>query len=248
MILKNLCMLIYAYRIRFLAAMTAALQLFAPAAQPVQQNAARPAYRYLAIGNSITRHPVCDFWWNEIGMAASESANDYFHLVVDYLEEIHENVEATAVNFVEWEQAKGDRASTFSLIAPALTEDLDLITVQLSENAALTRSFAKDVAELLRYIKTQCPKAHIILVDDFWDRAKSNGKRKAAQALDIPFASLRAIRNNPAFMCKVGDTVYDAAGEAHIIDRADVARHPNDAGMLYISQVIIQQISMLPSL
>lgn len=32
-------------------------------------------YDYLAIGNSITVHSECNFWWNECGMAATTSVN-----------------------------------------------------------------------------------------------------------------------------------------------------------------------------
>lgn len=28
-------------------------------------------FNYLAIGNSITKHPINDYWWSECGMAAS---------------------------------------------------------------------------------------------------------------------------------------------------------------------------------
>ena len=47
---------------------------------PVQTPSEAP-YRYLAIGNSITRHPECVYWWSEAGMAASTPEQDYFHLV-----------------------------------------------------------------------------------------------------------------------------------------------------------------------
>ncbi len=40
---------------------------------------------YLAIGNSITLHPINSFWWNEIGMAASDAQYDYFHIVLSHL-------------------------------------------------------------------------------------------------------------------------------------------------------------------
>lgn len=29
-------------------------------------------FNYLAIGNSITKHKKCDYWWNEIGMAVKK--------------------------------------------------------------------------------------------------------------------------------------------------------------------------------
>ena len=46
------------------------------------------AYNYLALGNSITKHAVCDYWWSEMGMAASSESNDYFHLVSSQIKDI----------------------------------------------------------------------------------------------------------------------------------------------------------------
>ena len=231
---------------RMIAFSAAALQLLVPSLRPAVTSEAPRVFRYLAIGNSITRHPVCDIWWNEIGMAASAAGSDYFHIVTQYLNEKYGGVEAKAVNFVEWETAKTDRASTYGVIEPELSEDLDLITVQLSENASTHKGLGKDVSALLKYLKTKCPRARIILVDDFWDKDKSKEKRKAARAENVAFANLKAIRGNPAFMANVGDIVFGSDGMPHVIDREDVARHPNDAGMLFIAQVIIRQIERFP--
>lgn len=195
-------------------------------------------YRYLAIGNSITRHPVCDFWWDEIGMAASRPENDYYHQVTAWLAEEHPLLEAQAVNYVEWENAS-DRDVTYPVIDPYLTGNLDLITLQLSENATHLKGFEKSCAALIRHIREKCPNAKIVLVDDFWSDQKSDMKRRAAQKTGVPFADLSAIRGDAAYQCSVGDPVYGADGQAHLIDREMVAKHPNDAGMAYIAQAII---------
>ena len=202
-------------------------------------------FRYLAIGNSITRHPECAYWWSEAGMAASQPERDYFHIVTDYLAEEHESVSASAVNFVEWEIAAADKSSTYSVIDPLLSEDLDLITLQLSENAVQSRSLGKNLADLVRYIQKKCPKAQLIIVDDFWSNAKSSAKKKTARSLNIPFADLSAIRGKEEYMQSLGSVVYGSDGGAHIIDREDVAKHPNDKGMAAIAQAIIKQIKKL---
>ena len=243
---RHLFSSLHAYLLRMIAISAAALQLLVPSLRSGATAEAPRVFRYLAIGNSITRHPVCDIWWNEIGMAASTADYDYFHIVTRYLNEAYGDVEAKAVNFVEWETAKQDRASTYGVIEPELSEDLDLITVQLSENASTHKGLGKDVSALLQYLKTKCPRARIILVDDFWDKDKSKEKRKAARAENVAFANLKAIRGNPAFMANVGDIVFGSDGMPHVIDREDVARHPNDAGMLFIAQVIIRQIERFP--
>lgn len=33
----------------------------------------------------MTKHPICDYWWGEWGMAASKKQNDYVHLVAEKL-------------------------------------------------------------------------------------------------------------------------------------------------------------------
>lgn len=139
------------------------------------------AYNYLAIGNSITLHGKCDYWWNEIGMAATDSDKDYFHLVTDYLEKSEEKVTSYAVNFYTWEVQSADRAETYSLLDPYLSDKLDLVTIQLSENVTDLSNFEKDLEELIRYVGTKCSNAQIILIDEFWSEEKSNIKRKVSE-------------------------------------------------------------------
>lgn len=43
------------------------------------------AFNYVAIGNSITKHVINDYWWNEIGMAATSQDKDYVHLISSYV-------------------------------------------------------------------------------------------------------------------------------------------------------------------
>ncbi|MBQ9198181.1 MAG: SGNH/GDSL hydrolase family protein [Clostridia bacterium] len=236
-----------------LISLAVCLALAAGAAAPAPSATQLPeaddgTYRYLAIGNSIVRHPECEYWWNDAGMAASDAEHDYFHIVTEYLKEQHPSVEAAAVGFVEWEIASAGDRSVYSLIDQYLTKDLNLITVQLSENVSQTRGLGKRLAELVRYIQKRCPKAELILVDDFWDDAKSEIKKKAARTLGIPFANLSAIRGREEYMRYVGDWVTGSDGQPHFIEREDVARHPNDKGMQAIAQAIISQMRKGPRL
>ena len=210
-----------------------------------QNEAQQKPYTYLAIGNSITHHPQCEYWWSEAGMAATSPGNDYFHLVADYLAEKHELTYTMAINFVEWETEAGDKANTYPIIDFYLNEDVDLITLQLSENAAMNSDFRKNYTDLVRYIRTQCPKAKVILVDDFWSKDKSAAKKKVATALGLPFADLSKIRGKEEYRAAVNDMVFGMDGSIHFIDREDVAQHPNDKGMKAIADAIIKQIKKL---
>ena len=239
--------LLYAILCQRFFPLIAWLTIAASAAFPTlpAQEPAEETFQYLAIGNSITRHPECEYWWSDAGMAASEPSRDYFHIVTEYLMENHESVSATAINYVEWELAASDKAATYSVIDPFLNEKLGLITLQLSENAPMSRSLGKNLADLVRHIQKECPNAHVIVVDDFWSDAKSSAKKKTARSLGVPFANLSAIRGKKEYMQMLGGMVNGSDGEVHIIDREDVARHPNDEGMKAIAQAIIKQIQKL---
>lgn len=106
-------------------------------------------------------------------MAATDSDKDYFHLVTDYLEKSQEKDTSYAVNFYTWEVQSADRAETYSLIDPYLSDKLNLVTIQLSENVTDLSNFEKDLEELLGYVQTKCPNAQIILIDDFWSAEKA---------------------------------------------------------------------------
>lgn len=84
----------------------------------VKLSFADDSYNYLCIGNSISKHPITDFWWNENGMAASTLDKDYYHSVVDYLKQQHEKVNSEVVNLSVWEVQSHDRAETLMFFKP----------------------------------------------------------------------------------------------------------------------------------
>ena len=81
----------------------------------------------LVLGNSITKHGLNEYWWNEIGMAASESSKDYYHKLVSELVTLYGKVNAYALNYSQWEINGHDRSQTFSIIDSLLCEQLDYI-------------------------------------------------------------------------------------------------------------------------
>lgn len=48
-----------------------------------------------------------------------------------------------------------------------LSEKLDLVTIQLSENCSDTTTLEYDFREMVEYVQEKCPNAQIIIVDDF---------------------------------------------------------------------------------
>lgn len=200
------------------------------------------AYNYLALGNSITLHGKCDYWWNRVGMAASSTEKDYFHIVRKHIEDQHDEVVAFAYNYSTWEVNAHDRAETFEIIDPLLDSSLDLVTIQLSENAADLSTFQSDYIELIEHIKTKCPKAEIMLIDDFWNNKKSSIKKKVADKTNVRFISLKEIRGKKEYECGLGTVVYGDDDSKHIVEHDGVATHPGDKGMQYIADAVIKEL------
>ncbi|MBO4769607.1 MAG: SGNH/GDSL hydrolase family protein [Clostridia bacterium] len=196
-------------------------------------------FRYLAIGNSITWHVKCDYWWNECGMAASVAEKDYVHVVAGNLEEKHGRVEFAAYNFSKWEITPNDRFQTLQLIDDLLKPDLNLITVQLSENVTEKATLEEDFRELVNYIKNRCPDADIVVVDDYYFPEYGAMKKRVAEECGVKFADLSAIRGNAEYKVGMGTTVYASDGTPHKIEHLGVSGHPGDKGMEYIANAII---------
>lgn len=196
-------------------------------------------YNYLAIGNSITVHGLTDYWWNNVGMAASRRSEDYVHKLETYLENRYGDVTLNTINLASWEAQSHDRAEFLSPLVPYLDANIDLITIQLGENAHDLETFESDFEYLIRYLQSSCPNAKIIVVGDFWSYENRDSlKETAAQNCDVSYVSLANIKDNPSYQAGLGTTVYDSAGDEHIIGHEGVARHPNDSGMTYIAEAI----------
>ena len=200
-------------------------------------------FDYLALGNSITLHGITDFWWGEWGMAASALSSDYYHKVVDRLKSKKgSDINSVAYNYHVWEVQAHDRGETHTFLDKYLVDGIDLITLQLSENAADLRTFSEDLESLLRYIKDKCPNAQLVVVDDFWSAEKSAIKKAVCEKLKIGFVDLSEIRGKQEYMAGMGTVVLGADEKEHTILHAGVASHPNDKGMTYIAEGIVGKV------
>ncbi len=202
------------------------------------------AFNYLAIGNSITLHAVTDYWWNEVGMAATEADKDYVHLISNYLKDQYGDVCCYSTNFSLWERQSHDRAETYDDIDKFLSMKLNLVTIQLGENVDDPTTFESDLEELIEYVQKKAPKAEILVIDNFWDDEKIESmKIEASNNTNVKFISLDEIKNKPEYQCGLGTIVFDKAGNEHTVEHEGVARHPNNDGMKYIADKIIESLN-----
>jgi hypothetical protein len=209
-----------------------------------EENTTEACFNYLAIGNSITRHGLTDFWWNYAGMAASDREHDYYHIVMKHLEEKYGNVNGEILNLSIWEVQAEDRDGTLpEYLEPFLNPDLDLITIMLGENADNLETYQEDYVAMLKFIHSKAPNARILVVEDFWIVEERNEMEFNACALTgAEYVSLDGIAGNEDYYCGIGTTVYDKYGNEHTVEHEGVAMHPGDAGMAAIAERIIEAI------
>ena len=197
-------------------------------------------YNYLAIGNSITIHSITSFWWNEVGMAASDAEHDYYHLVLDYLKENNNSVKGVPYNFSVWETQSHDRDETLEYLDHYLSTELDLVTIQLAENASDLTTYQEDYVSLISYVREKAPNARILVIGDFWSNGDRNElKMNAVEETDVEYVSQDGITDNEEYYCGLNTIVYDESGEEHIVEHNGVANHPGDKGMQAIADRII---------
>lgn len=171
-------------------------------------------------------------------MAATSAENDYVHIVTSALD-----AKSYAYNFAIWELMGHDRGETLSILDGLMSEWLDLVTIQLSENASDLSTFESDFEELIRYVQKGAPDAQILVIGDFWDKGqKDEMKHKACEETGVEFISLDEIKGLEEYQCGMNTIVYDSDGSPHTVDHVGVADHPGDPGMKWIADMIIQLV------
>ena len=197
-------------------------------------------FNYVAIGNSLTKHELTGFWWNECGMAATTADKDYVHKVAYGIEDLkNTNVSFEAIALKDWENLPESRSEVAKILDPYLNEDTNLVTIELGDNAR--DYFEADYETLLLYIKEKAPNAQILTIGTFLSAdEKDVWIKDASDNLGVPYVSLAGLKNNPEYQSQMDSVVYDAAGGEHRINLQDVAVHPNDYGMECIAERVLE--------
>ena len=211
-----------------------------------------PTFDYLAIGNSITQHPVIDdLWWGEWGMAASDADHDYYHLVCKGIDEKYPDAEEQVLNFRIWEEPPYNRDDMLKYLKGYVTDDLDFITVMLGDNyhqeedesdEAYRLRAESEYSDLIRRLKEMAPRAKIVLIGCFWDNVVlDSAMMHACEKAECPFISLFEIQSDDY---REGDmTIVEGGDEAeHLVLGTGAAEHPNDKAMAYIADQVLSHL------
>lgn len=172
-------------------------------------------------------------------MAASKPEKDYFHLVDNFLTELHGNICSMPYNFTKWEIMDTDRAETLELIDCYLNPYLNLVTVQLGENVSELETFEEDFEFLLEHIQNICCKAQIIVIGDVWKNSqRDKTKRLVAERCNVDFTVISEIWDKEEYQCGLETIVYGDDGQSHTVRHKGASLHPGDKGMEYIAEKV----------
>ena len=193
----------------------------------------------LFIGNSITLHPLKDYWRDERGMASSTKEKDFVHQVVNRAAATCD-VEYSAINYSEWEKMSSDRSRLLYQLDEILAEQYDNIVVQLGENVSDLRTFGEDLEALICYINKKQPSAQVILVGTFWkNESLDQIKKTVAYNYNLPYIDLGDIQTEE-YQAGMGTMVSGYGGKMYRIDNYFVAVHPGDLGMEVIAERVFE--------
>ena len=153
-------------------------------------------------------------------------------------------VDVSTLSLYYWEVQNNDRIEGLSLLDAYLDDRLNLVTIQLGENASELSTFESDFVELIEYVKERCPIAQIVVVGDFWEYGGRDAmKKRAAETCGVSYVDLSEIKSNAAWYAGLGTVVYGDDGVEHVIEHDGVAAHPGDEAMKYIAEKIYGVIS-----
>ena len=192
-----------------------------------------PVKNVLVLGNSITLHGKCSYWWGEWGMAASEKAKDYVH--------IFENIskcKTDVMNYYQWEIMHNDRAETYNLIEPYFARKYDLVVLQLGENISNTDTLEQDFCDLIKHIQGKLNDVRIIVLGNFWKNKKIEKiKQNVCDGKQVAYIDLGDLQDKQ-YSAGLGAEVKGDDGMTHIIEHKGVANHPGDRAMQIVAERI----------
>lgn len=191
----------------------------------------------LYIGNSLL------LGFGNHGMASSEIGKDYYSLVNNYIEEESgATVTADRLGGADLERAASDEAANAWMeeyLKPYLSEERDLVIIQLGDNVNNATVFANTANNVIQYVRQYAPNAKVAWVAMWYNaNAYLNTIKNACTNNDAVFIDIHDL--NVSANCNVVGAEYiDKDGNVETITDSGVASHPNDQGFQQIANRII---------
>lgn len=198
------------------------------------------ANNILYIGNSLL------LGFDTFGMAASDSHNDYYAYVNDYLTSKGATLNTDKLRGSDWESCTSYSAQNTwmqTYLLPKLNNSLELVIVQLGDNVNTAEKqavFAQGAINLLTYIKQNAPLARIAWVGAWYTSpTRQQQMANACKECGASFIDISLLPDIEGNRNHIGGEWTDDQGNVHVIDNAGVASHPSSQGMRAIADAII---------
>jgi hypothetical protein len=201
------------------------------------------ANNVLYIGNSLL------LGFDTFGMAASNSANDYYAYVNSYLVSKGATLNADKLRGSDWESktSYADQNTWMqNYLLPKLNSSLELVIVQLGDNVNTAEKqavFAQGAINLLTYIKQHAPLARVAWVGAWYTTTtRQQQMAEACRQCGATFIDISLLPNIEGNRNHIGGEWTDDNGVTHIIDNSGVASHPSSQGMRAVADAIIETL------
>lgn len=201
------------------------------------------ANNVLYIGNSLL------LGFDTFGMAASDSDNDYYAYVNDYLESKGATLNTDKLRGSDWESktSYADQNTWMqNYLLPKLNSNLELVIVQLGDNVNTAEKqavFAQGAINLLTYIKQHAPLARIAWVGAWYTTSTKQQQMAAAcKQCGATFIDISLLPDVEGNRNHIGGEWTDDNGVVHVIDNSGVASHPSSQGMRAVADAIIESL------
>lgn len=195
--------------------------------------------RILFLGNSVTLHGPAPAlgWYGDWGMAASSEENDYVHVCMRRIREVHPNAAWRLGQLADWERAFWTDEEVLDDFRYLRDWKPDVIfSVFLGANtpgeALAEHDFEMHYRRMLRFFNPEGT-AKLAVTDMFWANEVKDQVVRAA------------VKKENAILVPIGDLgETDEMMALHEYEHRGVAGHPGDKGMAEIANRLLAAIGM----
>ena len=195
-------------------------------------------------GNSLT-----SYWYMALG--ATDDRHDWYAYVMDYIQKNNPKaIIGKRNNVAQWEQinqVKNRQEAFEKLIKPQLSDDTDMVFLQLGDNVnneERHKTFKEDIMKLFENIREVSPKAKIIFIGMWfcgWDDMIESVK-EACEKYDGNFVDIRDLAKDPKNDAYIGEVCTLPDGSTKTITTSGEAGHPGNEGYKKIANRVISNL------
>ena len=197
--------------------------------------------KVLFIGNSLL------LGFSTFGMCASDSKNDYYYYVKEYLKTFNSDVVCNKLLGAPYEQTETQSGLDSWIVDNINTQttDYDLVIIQLGDNVnneVRNELFKTSCKQLIQAVRTHMPSARVSWVGEWYSSAQRQEiiaqSCSETGSIFIDISDLSIKENQAA----IGDIITRDDGTTFEVTNSGVASHPGDKGMKLIADRIIEKL------